>query len=561
MKERMYCINTTSRISLRFVVSLVVFIGVMSLLGVVLVSPDHFDIAEMSYQKMWLSRMTVVFAVCSLFSLSINDRKEDRFYNSVIWSLILLGGVEAIWGLGQIYGQFVSHHSLFALTGSFYNPGPYSGYLAMVFPICLGEWLLLKDKANRKWIEQGKYYISLGVLLLIICVLPAGMSRSAWLATVVSGLWVYGVHYSWGARLRKVVKKYKKRVFLVAVIGGVVVSASGYALFFLKADSASGRLLMWKVTSIAIAEKPLMGYGLNGFSYAYGMAQEKYFANANYSETEELVAGSPEYAFNEYLQVAVEQGIPFLLVVLFVISFSLWKGATEKRFSTCGGVISILIFAFFSYPMQIPGFAVAFYFLLAACVVGRSRFYVLLFTVMITLWGTFYWNHNWYDASKKWSSYQMLYKIGAYQAAKEGYETLYSELNRNGTFLFEYGHCLHKLKDYESSTKVLKEAIVHCNDPMVLNIIGKNYQAAGEYGKAEGWLIRSTHRLPNRIYPYYLLAKLYAEPGYRQLEKLKSIAEIVLTKEPKVQSTAVKEMREEVKKLVVSLNSNGGDSN
>ena len=158
-------------------------------------------------------------------------------------------------------------------------------------------------------------------------------------------------------------------------------AAPGLCSFFLKADSANGRLLMWKVTSVAIAEKTLMGYGSDGFTYAYGKAQEKYFANANYSETEELVAGSPEYAFNEYLQVAVEQGIPFLLVVLFVISFSLWKGVTEKRFSTCGGVISVLIFACFSYPMQIPGFAVAFYFLLAACIVGRSRFYILLFTV------------------------------------------------------------------------------------------------------------------------------------------------------------------------------------
>ena len=120
---------------------------------------------------------------------------------------------------------------------------------------------------------------------------------------------------------------------------------------------------------------------------------------------------------------------------------------------------------------------------------------------------------------------------------------------------------MHKLQDYDNSTKVLKEAIEYCNDPMILNIIGKNYQAIGEYGEAEEWLIRSTHRLPNRIYPYYLLAKLYAEPEYRQLEKLKRTAEIVLTKEPKVQSTAVKEMREEVKKLVVSLNGNGSGSN
>lgn len=84
----------------------------------------------------------------------------------------------------------------------------------------------------------------------------------------------------------------------------------------------------------------------------------------------------------------------------------------------------------------------------------------------------------------------------------------------------------------------------------VFMIIGKNYQATGDYEKAEKFLLRSTHRLPGRIYPYYLLAKLYAEPRYRQPEKLKDVAEIVLTKEPKIQSTAVKEMREEVRKLL-----------
>ena len=45
--------------------------------------------------------------------------------------------------------------------------------------------------------------------------------------------------------------------------------------------------------------------------------------------------------------------------------------------------------------------------------------------------------------------------------------------------------------------------------------------------------------------------KLYAEPQYRQPEKLKYAAEIVLTKEPKVQSTAIREMREDVKKIIV----------
>lgn len=527
------------------------FIGVILLLGTILLCDMQNIVAgEQSYQQLWLGRMVIVFVVCCSVSMCL-DKKGEAFYSSVVWSLILLGGVEAIWGLRQIYGLVASNHSLFALTGSFYNPGPYSGYLAMTFPICLSEWLLLNKKKEKSPIEQGKYYLSLGVLLLILCVLPAGMSRSAWIAAAVSGLWVYGMHHSWGTILKQAGRKYRKRVFPAIIIGGIVLIIVGYALFHLKKDSASGRLLMWKVSTMAIAEKPIMGYGLGSFAQAYGDTQENYFAGGDYSETEEQVAGSMDFAFNEYLQVAVEFGVPFLFAILLVIGFSLWVGITDKRLSACGGVISVLFFAFSSYPMQIPAFAMAFYFLLAACVVGRLRVILLLFMVMIALLGAYHLKYNRYDACKAWTHCKMVYNIGAYQSARKDYEELYPELNDRGAFLFEYGHCLHKLKEYQASTKILEEAMMYSSDPMILNIIGKNYQALKEYEQAEQWLIRSTHRLPGRIYPYYLLVKLYAEPEYEQPVKLRRAAEVVLSKEPKVQSTAVKEMRQEIKRLYI----------
>ncbi|WP_435051458.1 O-antigen ligase family protein [Bacteroides acidifaciens] len=525
--------------------------GVAAILSVVVFATSNdIPVGEMAYQKLWLGRMLFVFVVCCLLSFCLNRKNHLSFPTIVTWVLIILGGIEGVWGLRQIYGLAASNHSLYALTGSFYNPGPYSGYLAMIFPLCLYEWLNLKEKTERTWVEQGKYYIALGVMLLILCVLPAGMSRSAWIAAAISGTWVYGMRVSWGSRLKEFGRKYKKRLVLACIAGSVIIIVAGYALFQLKATSANGRLFMWKISSMAIAESPVIGHGTGNFVSAYGRAQEDYFANGEYSETEELVAGSPEYAFNEYLQVAVEYGIPFLLVVSLVIGFCLWKGSSEGRIGLCGGVISFLVFAFSSYPMQIPGFAVTFYLLLTACVVGRSKVILFLFISMMALLGTYYWKNNQYAACKDWYRSKMLYNIGAYQSAKEDYGKLYPELANRGAFLFEYGYSLHKLKEYDNSTRILEEAMAHSNDPMILNIIGKNYQASGDYEKAEEYLIRSTHRLPGRIYPYYLLAKLYAEPQYLQPEKLKYAAEIVLTKEPKVQSTAVKEMREEVKKLL-----------
>ena len=525
--------------------------GVAAILSVVVFATSNdIPVGEMAYQRLWLGRMAFVFVVCCLLSFCLNRKNHLSFPTIVTWVLIILGGMEAVWGLRQIYGLAVSNHSLYALTGSFYNPGPYSGYLAMIFPLCLYEWLNLKEKTGRTWAEQGKYYIALGVMLLILCVLPAGMSRSAWIAAAISGTWVYGMHASWGSKLKEFGRKYKKRVVLACIAGSVIIIVAGYALFQLKATSANGRLFMWKISSMAIAESPVIGHGTGNFVSAYGRAQENYFADGEFSETEELVAGSPEYAFNEYLQVAVEYGIPFLLVVSLVIGFCLWKGSSEGRIGICGGVISFLVFSFSSYPMQIPGFAVTFYLLLAACAIGRSKVILFLFISMMALLGTYYWKNNQYAACKDWYRSKMLYNIGAYQSAKEDYGKLYPELANRGAFLFEYGYSLHKLKEYDNSTRILEEAMAHSNDPMILNIIGKNYQSLGDYEKAEEYLIRSTHRLPGRIYPYYLLVKLYAEPQYLQPEKLKYAAEIVLTKEPKVQSTAVREMREEVKKLL-----------
>lgn len=539
------------RTAKKHIADAVALLGVAAILSVVVFATSNdIPVGEMAYQKLWLGRMVFVFVVCFVCSLCLNEKQYLSFASIVTWVLVALGGIEAIWGLRQIYGLAVSNHSLYALTGSFYNPGPYSGYLAMIFPLCLYEWLNLREKTERTWVERGEYYMALGVMLLILCVLPAGMSRSAWIAAAISGVWVYGMHASWGSRLKEIRKIYKRKVGLACIAGGVIIIMIGYALFQLKATSANGRLFMWKVSTLAIAESSVIGHGTGNFVSAYGRAQEDYFANGEYSEIEELVAGSPEYAFNEYLQVAVEYGIPFLLVVSLVIGFSLWKGSSEGRIGLCGGVISVLVFAFSSYPMQIPGFAVTFYFLLAACAIGRSRIILLLFMSMMVLLGAYYWKNNQYDACKDWYRGKMLYNIGAYQSAKEDYEKLYPELVNRGAFLFEYGYSLHKLKEYDNSTRILEEAMTHSNDPMILNIIGKNYQATGDYEKAEEFLIRSTYRLPGRIYPYYLLAKLYAEPKYRQLEKLKYAAEIVLTKEPKVQSTAVKEMREEVKKLL-----------
>ena len=49
-------------------------------------------------------------------------------------------------------------------------------------------------------------------------------------------------------------------------------------IYHLKADSAKGRLFIWKISSLAVVKKPISAYGIGNFVYAYGQEQEKYFA-------------------------------------------------------------------------------------------------------------------------------------------------------------------------------------------------------------------------------------------------------------------------------------------
>lgn len=522
----------------------VLWMAVLVLLSMVCVASSGLLPAETVGQWVWFDKASFLLAGCILSALIFKSKGDFISLDSVIsWVLVVLGGSEAILGLRQLYGFATSGHSMYALTGSFFNPGPYSGYLAMILPVCLYQWLVCGRRGGR--------VVAGGVMLLIFCVLPAGMSRSAWLAAGVSCLCVYAWHMDWTDKFRLLWQQQRQRVVMVVVGGFCVLLLAGYLLFVLKPDSARGRLFMWKITCRAIAEKPLTRYGIHNFAAAYGNAQETYFAAGDYEPWEERVAGSPEYAFNEYLQAAVELGIPLAVCLLVVVVLCLYRGVRKGRYGICGAILSLMIFSFSSYPLQLPVFIVTFGGLLVACLSGADRWQWLGLAVSVGIIGGFRLKNDLQveQACREWMNARVLYNAGAYQSAEKEYGRLYPLLRDRASFLFEYGHGLHKQQQFSKSNRILKEALQRSCDPMILNVIGKNYQQMGDCLSAEDWFIRSTHRLPGRIYPYYLLAKLYAEPSFRQPDKFEKMKWMVLTKEPKVHSTAIRQMREEIKKI------------
>ena len=367
---------------------------------------------------------------------------------------------------------------------------------------------MLVSNGKKDRLSVVQYYFSMCVLLLICCVLPAGMSRAAWFASLISCGYV--VLRVYRVKVKSFVSKHRYAVSGVLIVGALLASSA----YFMKRDSADGRLLIWKITSQAIVSSPWGEENGRTFSAIYGDAQERYFANCEYSESEAWVAGTPDFAFNEFLQIAVEHGIWVSVLFITVLLVLLKIAGSRKHLVGMGGcLVSLMVFACFSYPLHIP--AIVSVWLLAVMVLcgdglammkrKQSSLIVLLLVIVAGL--TVSINiHNLYSvrtqAVRKWMLIRTLYNSGAFKAAVEEYQKLSINMLWHKDFCFEYGRALYNSGSYGKAEEILLKAMTVSGDPMILNVLGRNAQENGEYNKAEKYLLRSTHRLPERIYPH-----------------------------------------------------------
>ena len=115
-------------------------------------------------------------------------------------------------------------------------------------------------------------------------------------------------------------------------------------------------------------------------------------------------------------------------------------------------------------------------------------------------------------------------------------------------FLYDYGYALHKQGDYKKSNEILKRGTDISSDPMFYNIMGKNYQAMGNNFYAESFFTKAHNMIPSRIYPLYLLTKMYQESG--QIDKARNTANKALIMTIKVESEQTDELKQELQEIL-----------
>jgi tetratricopeptide (TPR) repeat protein len=493
-----------------------------------------------------LTIFTLLVVLYFYFRLIYHTNIKYAFPSFCIF-IIITGFIEAIWGLCQLYGWSDSYHSHFLMTGSFFNPGIYAGYLAVVFPVSLYTFLSKKEGLYESLDCFVIIRIFSGIsCVVILFVLPASMSRTAWIATLVSSIAVLLLYLKNKRIKRNIQLRYRKYIIVFLVICPVLI----YSLYSLKKDSVNGRFLIWKVVIQMIPTYPL-GVGLGNFSGIYGNTQVQYL---NSHAKDRLIAENTNYAFNEYLQILAESGIVSFLLFAMIIITALHNMLKTNNLYLFSALISLLLLALFSYPFSNLPFLIILMFLLGSSIQEVSEdnsksYRILLFTLSTFCLVVFCIIDRYpaYLAYQKWKNNRELFAVNNYHEAVKNYKPLYPFLYDQIEYLFEYAQSLSKSEQFTASNIVLERAIQMNCDPMLYILMGKNYQALKLYNKAEHCFLKASQIVPNRIYPHYLLAKLYAEIGL--IDKSKEAAFIVINQHPKIPSIAVTEMKNEMKQL------------
>jgi O-antigen polymerase len=292
---------------------------------------------------------------------------------AIVWMAIAL--MQSGLGMMQLYGLESSYHGLFSITGTFHNPGPFSGFVVSGLPVVLGVIVYTEAKRSEvppKRNNRGKGYtegngentvhhrgiclkglniyipfntikryliltLAWATLVAILLVLPPAQSRAAWIAGIAGSLFVLAGHptlLSFKDGLTNKFLNIRKplRVLLLTVVL-LSLATAGFGLYSMKKGSADGRMLIWQVSSQLIRQSPLTGHGTGAFNALYMNEQANWFESSKGTEAQAMVAGSPDAPFNEPLKLWLEKGLIAILLAGTILYFIY---VTKKPFPILG---------------------------------------------------------------------------------------------------------------------------------------------------------------------------------------------------------------------------------
>lgn len=561
--------QTTPLILLLFVISLLLvvnaivallsarFVFAISLIDIVLLALCLYVVLN---RYLFRTDVAISIQVYELVSLIICyfilKRFPVKYYIFIIAAIVAGGIVQEAHGILQLMHVVPVQNSNFKITGNFFNPGPYAGFLSSTGVLAAGLYVYRKEleqhvHSNRlsKWLFT---YLPVCCLAGAIILLPALRSRAAWIALGTGCLILFNYKYKWQEVLMRIIPS-KILLVLIAII---LVAVAAYGIYNYKTASANGRLLIYKVCVNMIGQRPLTGIGFDRFQAHYMEAQTNRLNNQNNS-AESLLADNTYYAFSELLQLLVENGIIGLLLVvaLVVCCFRIKIKGTDFVLKLLAMAVLAAIFSFscFSYPSYIlPIKLVAIVMLgLLACIDSAPVYSGSIRFPLVKVVGAFfligvagcavYTARQMSAGFTNWRTAQVAYNYEEYANSITAFTQAYPVLKDHGDFTMQYGKALAMAEKYKEAIAMLRQSQQQSNYTITQTTLGDCYTAVGDYDAAARSYQAAIDMIPGRFYSLYLLVNLYNTTGQQQ--KAYELAKRILDKPIKIPSKAINEIK------------------
>ena len=437
--------------------------------------------------------------------------------------IIIVCLIQAIYGILQFSDVFPTEYG--KITGSYRNPAGLGITLAVSFPLIFF------------FLKSNKYLSVTAIIIIMIAVIISG-SRAGLISILTTAI-IYLYANIPGKTIRK--KVMLSVLLIIALVVFII-------LFFLKQDSAIGRILIWQVTGSVIKDNLFFGGGNYAFSTHYMLAQSDYFiqnSNSRFS----LLADNVPHPFNEYLFVIVKYGIVGFFILVSAIAFIFRSAKLSSPYVLC--LISLGVFSLFSYPLQYPvSWIIATYCLVQISRNNSAIFYFQpqkMFSFLMLTIGAFFLIKD-LKFEYEWNR---IYKISLSGEAKEmlpKYEDLYHEWNGDHFFLYNYAAELNQLEEYNKSLQVLTRCSKYYNDYDTEMMRADNYFGLGNWDLAEQSYYLALNMCPNRFMPLFRLHKVSLAQG--KYAEARGFANKILQKEVKIPSSTVSFIKQSMQKYL-----------
>lgn len=405
------------------------------------------------------------------------------------------------------------------------------------------------QQPGKKWPVWLRILIMSGFAAMLLLLLWTN-GRAGWVGL---GLAISLVLYSRHRGLRK-------RKWLFTGLFCLLLAAIA---FLYKPGSSAGRLLIYKVSvSMLKDDNWLWGVGEGQFKVQYNQYQSRYFSTHNINSREAMLAANTIYAFNEPMQVLIENGIIGLLLLGALVFFLVLQikkiitvasdpvAVAAAAMLGCLGISALVFYPFHVMPIVIIAIVclallpneIPTYYQGRQFKTGTKCGMTLLAMFLVVYFIAEIQFYNQVDKAA------ILARAGFKNKALAVYKSLSEGYIKEGHTLFLYGQELYYANRLPEAESILIKAGKYYSSNELYALLGTVYAEQGLPKKAGIAYKKAVTMVPQKMKSRFNLLQFYI--GQKDTANVRYWGESILAMPVKVPSAAADNMRRQVRLLL-----------